>query len=106
MIIEDRSRSSEGFPANEWEAKNAKKGCEWNLLRGSENAQKRAEALIQSAVQLMLIAEFLEQRTINFDECCETLRSLRRSIGITYVELAKFQWKQLDQPPYSPDISP
>ncbi|XP_037564471.1 histone-lysine N-methyltransferase SETMAR-like [Dermacentor silvarum] len=76
------------------------------------------------------LLEFLKHRTINSDLYCETLQSLRRSIKnkrpglltegvvllhdnvrpqvsrVTHAELAKFKWKQLEHPPYSPDMSP
>ncbi|GFY67863.1 histone-lysine N-methyltransferase SETMAR [Trichonephila inaurata madagascariensis] len=100
-------------------------------MRGHPHVQERTEVLIKKAVQLTLLIEFLEnRRAINSDEYCETLLSLPRSIKnkrpelfpkgvvqvhdntrphisrVTYVELTKFKFKQLDHPPYSPDMSP
>ncbi|PRD38269.1 UNVERIFIED_CONTAM: Histone-lysine N-methyltransferase SETMAR [Trichonephila clavipes] len=98
-------------------------------MSGRPHAQKRAEALIKSAVQLALLVEFLEHRRI-IDEYYETLRSLRRFMKnkrpglltegvvllhdnarshvsrITHVELDKFKLKQLDHLPYHPGMSP
>ncbi|GFU05146.1 histone-lysine N-methyltransferase SETMAR [Trichonephila clavipes] len=98
-------------------------------MSGRPHAQKRAEALIKSAVQLTLLVEFLEYRRI-IDEYYETLRSLRRFMKnkrpglltegvvllhdnarshvsrITHVELDKFKLKQLDHLPYHPGMSP
>ncbi|XP_055939025.1 histone-lysine N-methyltransferase SETMAR-like [Argiope bruennichi] len=81
-------------------------------------------------IQGLLLVEFLEhRRTIKSDVYCETLRRLRRFIknkrpglltegvillhdnarhisSVTCAELAKFKREQLNNPPYSPDISP